>query len=130
MNGIVALGGRQFAIVAVPGETTSRYVSAGQRLFNNQVLVKRIETTGEPTVIMEQSGVEVPRPVGQAAIAQEAPAGTDPASPNPAPSQTNPGATSGNAAPNAGVTTPQPATMRPLVTPAGVPTPPAVPTFQ
>jgi hypothetical protein len=127
VNGIVQLGGRQFAIVAVPGETTSRYVGTGQRLFNNQVLVKRIETAGIPTVILEQSGVEVPRPVGEAAVAQEAPA--NPAnSGTPTTSGTAPSA--GSNTPSAGVSIPAPATMRPLVTPQGVPTPPAVPVFQ
>jgi len=129
VNGIVELGGRQFAIVAVPGETTSRYVSTGQRLFNNQVLVKRMETAGIPTVILEQSGVEVPRPVGEAAVAQEAPA--DPANSGAANSgTTTTDNTPGNNTPSAGSGTPAPATMRPLVTPQGVPTPPSVPVFQ
>ncbi|MGQ9865907.1 MAG: hypothetical protein ACUVSQ_06430 [Pseudanabaenaceae cyanobacterium] len=133
VNGIVELGRRQFAIVAVPGETTSRYVATGQRLFNNQVLVKRIETAGIPTVILEQNGVEVPRPVGEAAVAQEAPA--DPANPGAGTSDTmspnNPNSPPGaeSSPPSAGVNTPVPATLRPLVTPQGVPTPPTLPTF-
>ena len=66
VTGVVQVGGRTNAIVQVPNEPTSRYVQAGQRLANGQVLVKRIEMNRGPTpvVILEQYGIEVARGVG------------------------------------------------------------------
>jgi hypothetical protein len=63
---IVTMNGLAQAIVKAPNEPTSRYVSAGQRLSNGQILVKRIEVNSgsDPTVILEQNGVEVSRSVG------------------------------------------------------------------
>jgi hypothetical protein len=66
---IVTMNGLAQAIVKAPNEPTSRYVSAGQRLSNGQILVKRIEVNAgsDPTVILEQNGVEVSRSVGSKA---------------------------------------------------------------
>ncbi|HEY9877227.1 MAG TPA: hypothetical protein V6D29_02165 [Leptolyngbyaceae cyanobacterium] len=66
VTGVVRVGGETYAIIQAPGEPTSRYVRAGQRLANGQVLVKRIEARGgtEPIVILEENGIEVSRPVG------------------------------------------------------------------
>lgn len=66
VSGVVQAGNITSAIVQVPNEGTSRYVSAGDYLANGRVLVKRIEvgTDGEPVVILEQNGVEVIRSVG------------------------------------------------------------------
>jgi hypothetical protein len=52
--------------VKVPDEPTSRYVKPGQRLVNG-VLVKRIEMSqgANPTVILEQYGIEVAKQVGE-----------------------------------------------------------------
>jgi hypothetical protein len=63
----VQIGGTPYAIVTAPNEPTSRYVRAGQRLSNGQVLVRRIEmNTGiEPVVVLEQFGVEVVRSIGE-----------------------------------------------------------------
>jgi hypothetical protein len=60
------IGGVPRAIVKAPNEPTSRYVTVGQRLSNGLVLVKRIEVNSgsDPVVILEQSGVEVSRAVG------------------------------------------------------------------
>lgn len=70
VTGVVQVGGRTNAIVQVPNEPTSRYVQAGQRLANGQVLVKRIEMNRGPTpvVILEQYGIEVARAVGDAPV--------------------------------------------------------------
>ena len=70
VTGVVQAGGRTNAIVQVPNEPTSRYVQAGQRLANGQVLVKRIELNRGPTpvVILEQYGIEVARGVGDAPV--------------------------------------------------------------
>ena len=66
VSGVVMIRGIAQAIVKAPNEPTSRYVSAGQRLSNGQVLVKRIEvfSGSDPVVILEENGVEVARPVG------------------------------------------------------------------
>lgn len=66
VTGVVLVRGVPQAIVKAPNEPTSRYVQAGQRLSNGQILVKRIEMNGgsDPVVILEQNGVEVARTVG------------------------------------------------------------------
>ncbi len=66
VSGVVVVGGVPQAIVKAPNEATSRYVRAGQRLSNGQILVKRIEVNGgsDPVVILEQNGIEVARAVG------------------------------------------------------------------
>ncbi|MCY7324046.1 MAG: hypothetical protein LH660_20160 [Phormidesmis sp. CAN_BIN36] len=76
VSGVVVVGGVAEAIVKAPNEATSRYVRAGQRLSNGQILVKRIEVNGgsDPVVILEQNGVEVSRAVGDKA----SPAGISP----------------------------------------------------
>ena len=73
VSGIVEIAGSQFALISVPGETTTRYVRAGQRIANNKVLVKRIETSGTPRVILEQFNIEVIRAVGQVVAAAGTP---------------------------------------------------------
>jgi hypothetical protein len=82
VTGVVVIGGIPRAIVKAPNEPTSRYVTAGQRLSNGQVLVKRIEVNSgsDPVVILEQSGVEVSRAVGDKPSAS--PAGQPPAPPS------------------------------------------------
>jgi hypothetical protein len=69
VTGVIVVAGVPQAIVKAPNESTSRYVQAGQRLSNGQVLVKRIEVNSgsEPIVILEQNGVEVGRAVGDKA---------------------------------------------------------------
>ncbi len=71
--GIVQIGSEYQAIVQVPNEATSRYVSEGQRLSDGQVLVKRIEMnpSSEPLVILEENGIEVTRAVGEETVKPE-----------------------------------------------------------
>jgi hypothetical protein len=69
VSGIVHAGESVSAIVQVPGEPTSRYVTAGDYLAGGSVFVKRIEVAGDPVVILEQNGVEVIRSVGSSAVA-------------------------------------------------------------
>ena len=66
VTGVVTIGNSTQAIVRAPGEPSSRYVSAGQRLANGQVLVKRIEMNpgSDPVVILEENGMEVSIVVG------------------------------------------------------------------
>lgn len=79
--GVVEVGNQFQAIVQVPNEATSRYVSEGQRLADGQVTVKRIEMYpgSEPVVVLEQFGQEVSRAVGQEPA--QANTGTMPGSP-------------------------------------------------
>lgn len=79
--GVVEVGNQFQAIVQVPNEATSRYVSEGQRLADGQVIVKRIEMYpgSEPVVILEQFGQEVSRVVGQEPA--QANTGTTPGTP-------------------------------------------------
>lgn len=71
IKGVIQVGNMPQAIVKEPNEP-SRYVQAGQRLSNGQVLVKRIEVNRGPTpiVVLEQYGIEIAKRVG------EQPAGT------------------------------------------------------
>lgn len=68
VSGVVLVGGRAQAIIKVPSEPTSRYVSSGARLSNG-VFVKRIEVNegSDPVVILEQYGIEVAKMVGEKA---------------------------------------------------------------
>lgn len=67
VTGVVVVGRTPQAIVVAPGDATSRYVSAGQRISGGKVLVKRIELGdgSEPVVVLEENGVEVSRSVGE-----------------------------------------------------------------
>ncbi|NRB09059.1 MAG: hypothetical protein HRU34_19385 [Richelia sp.] len=66
VSGVVVIGSTPKAIIKVPDEPTTRYVEAGQRLGNG-LLIKRIEMNeaSEPTVILEQFGIEVAKMVGE-----------------------------------------------------------------
>ncbi|MDX2257274.1 MAG: hypothetical protein NW214_17315 [Pseudanabaenaceae cyanobacterium bins.39] len=73
VTGTMEVSGTIYAIIKAAGESTSRYVKAGQLISNGKVLVKRIDTNAEPPiVVLQQNGVEVLRPVG-APIVQESP---------------------------------------------------------
>lgn len=67
VSGVVKVGNEIQVIVKVPTEPTSRYVKVGQRIANGQVLVKRVEIKPgqDPIIILEQSGVEIARVVGE-----------------------------------------------------------------
>lgn len=80
VTGVVQIGNTLHAIVSAPNEPSSRYVRAGQRLSNGQVLVKRIEVNrgSEPIVVLEQNGVEVQTAVGEGGPAPTAAAGAVP----------------------------------------------------
>jgi hypothetical protein len=65
ITGTVEVSGTIYAIISAFGESTSRYVRAGQMISNGRVLVKRIDTNAEPPiVVLQQNGVEVLRAVG------------------------------------------------------------------
>ncbi|WP_051035399.1 hypothetical protein [Crinalium epipsammum] len=66
ITGVVQIGDTTQAIVKAPNETSSRYVKAGDRISNGQVLIKRIDMNEGPSpiVVLEQYGIEVPLRVG------------------------------------------------------------------
>ncbi len=67
VSGLFEANGRTRIIVQAPEESSSRYVEQGQYLSNGQVLVKRIDKDSfpSPMVILEQSGVEVAKTIGE-----------------------------------------------------------------
>ncbi|WOD38356.1 hypothetical protein [Nodosilinea sp. E11] len=72
VTGVMTIGSENFAVVQTG--SGSQYVRAGQRVSNGQVLVKRIDMRGsEPTVVLEENGIEVSRPVGPPVTADEQP---------------------------------------------------------
>ena len=66
ISGMLEVDGRTRLIVRAPEESSSRYVEVGQYLSNGQVLVKRIDKDHfpNPMIILEQSGVEVAKTIG------------------------------------------------------------------
>lgn len=67
ISGLYKANGRTRLIVKAPEESNSRYVEVGQYLSNGQVLVKRVEqnSSSNPTIILEQSGTEVEKTIGE-----------------------------------------------------------------
>lgn len=61
VTGTVEIAGQRYAIVSVPGDVTSQYVRAGQRIAGDKVLVKSIETYGTPRVVLQQNGIDFTR---------------------------------------------------------------------
>ena len=67
VTGVIEVGNQIQIIAKAPNEPSSRYIKVGQKIANGQVTVKRVEKEdGEPIVILEQNGVEVRKPIGQA----------------------------------------------------------------
>ncbi|HCQ22071.1 MAG: hypothetical protein ACK513_11710 [Aphanizomenon sp.] len=85
VTGVVLIGKTPQAIVKVPDELSSRYVRPGQRLVNG-VLVKRIEISqgANPTVILEEYGIEVAKQVGEQPVKASTPTSSPAATPSPA----------------------------------------------
>lgn len=67
ISGLYEANGRIKLIVQAPDENTSRYVEVGQYLSNGQVLVKSIDQDHfpSPLIILEQSGIEVAKTIGE-----------------------------------------------------------------
>ena len=66
ITGVVQIGGKAVAIIQSPQEGTARYVKPGDYIANGSVLLKRIiiSKNGEPTIVLQQNGVEVMKSVG------------------------------------------------------------------
>lgn len=63
VSGVIQLGNEPYAILR-SGNEPERYVRVGDVIAGGSVRVKRIETLAfEPRVILEENGIEVPRPV-------------------------------------------------------------------
>ncbi len=66
ISGVMQVDGKTQVIVKLPNESFSRYVEVGDRIYDGKVRIKRVE--GEqslsPMVVLEESGVEVSRRVG------------------------------------------------------------------
>jgi hypothetical protein len=74
VSGLLDIGGSKYAIINAPGEPTSRPISVGQSFINGTVLFKRVQDiSGDTFVILEQNGVEVPRPIGNQATPAASP---------------------------------------------------------
>lgn len=73
VSGIIELAEVTQIIINAPNEPYTRYVQPGQYVSNGEVLVKRVETGsgGTPIVVLEQSGIEVFKPVGAQAENKE-----------------------------------------------------------
>jgi hypothetical protein len=75
VSGVVQIGSIVYAIVDAPDEPSSRYVQVGQRLSNGEIIVRRIDMNGsDSSVLLEQSGMQVVRRVGDAPVVPAAPA--------------------------------------------------------
>lgn len=66
ISGLYEANGRTQLIIQEPDQS-SRYVDVGERIANGQVLVKAVNKNYSPTplVILEQSGVEVSKTIGE-----------------------------------------------------------------
>jgi hypothetical protein len=71
ITGVIQVGGKVTAIVQSPTESTARYVQPGEYLANGSVLLKRIimSKNGEPTIVLQQNGVEVTKSIGSTRVA-------------------------------------------------------------
>ena len=66
ITGLYQADGVTKLIVQAPEESNSRYVEVGEYLSNGQVLVKSIDTSqSPPVVILEQAGIEVAKAIGE-----------------------------------------------------------------
>jgi hypothetical protein len=66
ISGIMEVDGKTQVIVKLPNESFSRYVEVGDRIYDGKVRIKRVEggQSLSPMVVLEESGVEVSRRVG------------------------------------------------------------------
>jgi hypothetical protein len=67
ISGLYEANGQTKLIIQESEENTSRYVDIGEYIANGQVLVKSVDKSHLPTplVILEESGVEVSKSIGE-----------------------------------------------------------------
>jgi hypothetical protein len=66
VSGVIEVDGRTQVIVKLPNESFSRYVDVGSRISDGKIMVKRVEgeQTLSPIIVLEESGIEITRRVG------------------------------------------------------------------
>jgi hypothetical protein len=66
VSGVIQVDGRTQVIVKLPNESFSRYVDVGSRISDGKIMVKRVEgeQTLSPIIVLEESGIEITRRVG------------------------------------------------------------------
>ncbi len=66
VSGIVRVSGRTQVILKAPNERFTRHVSLGEYVSEGEVLVKAVKLdSNPPVVVLEQSGIEVLKQIGQ-----------------------------------------------------------------
>jgi hypothetical protein len=66
VTGAIEVGGIPQLIVQSPNEPFSRYVQPGQYIANGQVLIKRVDMSQDPpVVVLEELGQEIYKTVGE-----------------------------------------------------------------
>jgi len=65
VTGAMEIAGKTYAIVSLPGSGSSQYVTEGERLAGSKVLVKSIDLSDRPLVILEQNNAEFTHTIDQ-----------------------------------------------------------------
>ncbi len=74
ISGVMQVGNRTMVIAKAENDNSARYLQAGDALAGGQVHIKSIQVSsqGEPTIVLEQNGVEVTKSVTGAGAANSA----------------------------------------------------------
>lgn len=64
--GVVQVSGKNYAIVKLPDTSTPTLMAVGQKMYDGELVLKRVESRNRanPLVIFEEDGVEIARIVG------------------------------------------------------------------
>jgi hypothetical protein len=68
ISGVMQVGNKTMVIAKAEYDNSARYLQAGDALAGGQVHIKSIQVSsqGEPTIVLEQNGVEVTKSVSGA----------------------------------------------------------------
>ncbi len=64
ISGVIQTNGKTMVIAKSPNEQSARYVQAGDAIGSVRVKSIQVSRSGEPTVVLEQNGVEVTKSIG------------------------------------------------------------------
>jgi hypothetical protein len=64
ISGVLQTNGKTMVIAKSPNEQSARYVQAGDSIGSVRVKSIQVSRSGEPTVVLEQNGVEVTKSIG------------------------------------------------------------------
>ncbi len=64
ISGVLQTNGKTMVIAKSPNEQSARYVQAGDAIGSVRVKSIQVSRSGEPTVVLEQNGVEVTKSIG------------------------------------------------------------------